>query len=112
MSRALWLFQQKYKRYNHQFKLTELQTALALTNHAEIDFENKKVTHKAYVFQNPSVMTEPTSLQELDQVLDPRSGVPRQQTELALQKLLATIGGKSDETSIFDFEASLAKSNL
>ncbi|GAB5592201.1 hypothetical protein Unana1_07101 [Umbelopsis nana] len=37
-------------------------------------------------------MTEPTSLQELDQVLDPRSGVPRQQTELALQKLLATIG--------------------
>jgi hypothetical protein len=40
-----------------------------------------------------SFMSDPTSLQELGQALDPRSGVPRQQTEVALQKLLATIGG-------------------
>ncbi|KAG2182222.1 hypothetical protein INT43_007149 [Umbelopsis isabellina] len=37
-------------------------------------------------------MTDPQGLREIDQTLSPNAGVPRQQVEAALQKLLAVIG--------------------
>lgn len=38
-------------------------------------------------------MNDPQGLREIDQTLSPNAGVPRQQVEDALQKLLAVIGG-------------------
>jgi hypothetical protein len=38
-------------------------------------------------------MNDTRSLVDLNQALDPRAGATRQQSELALQKLLSTIGG-------------------